>query len=426
MAAEMDFAQNYLNGTDIQRSDPEAYEAIRCEAERQSRNIELIAAENHASRAVLEAQGSVLTDKYAEGYPRRRYYGGCEAVDRVEELARERAKHLFKAEHANVQPHSGAQANMAAYFALIQPGDTVMAMNLACGGHLTHGSNFNFSGKLYHFINYSVNRETELLDYDDIERLAGEHKPKLIITGYSSYPRIIDFKRFRHIADTVGAYLMVDMAHIAGLIAAGVHPSPVPYADICTSTTHKTLRGPRGGLIISTKKLSAAVDETVFPGIQGGPLMHTIAAKAVAFGEAMKPGFADYQRAVLENASVMSAEFQQHGFRLISGGTDIHLLLVDLSPTGLTGRQVEEALDSIGITLNRNAIPFDTRQPQIASGIRLGTPAATTRGMGPQEMKQIVQLIVKVINNFGDQNVYEQVRSSVDEISCRFPVPGIG
>jgi len=426
MAANMKFAHNYFRGTEVEKSDPEICKAIRREAERQSRNIELIASENHALKAVLEAQGSVLTDKYAEGYPKRRYYGGCEAVDEVEAIACERAKRLFGAEHANVQPHSGAQANMAAYFALLEPGDTVLAMGLDCGGHLTHGSAVNFSGKLYRFISYGVNRVTELLDYDEIERLAKKHKPKLIVAGASAYPRFIDFERFRRIADLVGAYLIVDMAHIAGLIATGVHPSPLPHADMITSTTHKTLRGPRGGFILSTQRLASAVDEAVFPGMQGGPLMHVIAAKAVAFAAAMKPEFASYQRAVLENAQTMANELQKQGLRLVSDGTDNHLILVDLTSTGLTGKQVEETLDSVGITTNRNAIPFDTRPPQVTSGIRLGTPAVTTRGMGPGEMKQIVQLMIKVIRNLGNQKIYREVRDAVDEISSRFPVPGIG
>ena len=426
MASDMKFARNYFKGTQVEKSDPEICRAIRREAERQSRNIELIASENHALRPVLEAQGSVLTDKYAEGYPKRRYYGGCEAVDEVEAIACQRAKQLFGAEHANVQPHSGAQANMAAYFVLLQPGDTVLAMGLDCGGHLTHGSEVNFSGKLYRFISYGVSRKTELLDYDEIEQLAKKHKPRLIVAGASAYPRFIDFERFRQIADLVGAYLLVDMAHIAGLIATGTHPSPLPYSDIITSTTHKTLRGPRGGFILSTQKLASAVDEAVFPGMQGGPLVHVIAAKAVAFAEAMKPEFASYQRAVLENAQVMAGELQKHGLRLVSGGTDNHLILVDLSPTGLTGKQAEEALNSVGITTNRNAIPFDTRPPQITSGIRLGTPAVTTRGMGPVEMKQIVQLMLTLIRNFGNRKIYREIRTAVDDISRRFPVPGIG
>jgi glycine hydroxymethyltransferase len=410
----------------LSQSDPEVGEAIRREEERQRRNIELIAAENYASPAVLEAQGSVLTDKYAEGYPKRRYYGGCEEVDLVEELARERAKRLFGAEHANVQPHSGAQANMAAYFTLLDHGDTVLAMSLAHGGHLTHGSAVNFSGRLYRFIPYRVSRETERLDYDEVERLAREHRPKLIVAGASAYPRVIDFARFRQIADLVGAHLMVDMAHLAGLIAAGVHPTPVPYADIVTSTTHKTLRGPRGGFLLSKAEFASRLDDAVFPGTQGGPLMHAIAAKAVAFGEAMKPEFVSYQRAVVENAQILASELQQGGLRIVSGGTDNHLVLIDLSNMGITGRKAEEALDSVGLTVNRNAIPFDTRPPQVASGIRLGTPAVTTRGFGPDEMRGIAQLIIKVLTNLGDQQTYRQVRQAVDEISRRFPVPALG
>lgn len=410
----------------LEKSDPELWEAVRREQERQRRNIELIAAENYASKAVLEAQGSVLTDKYAEGYPRHRYYGGCQEVDLAEELARERAKHLFGAQHANVQPHSGAQANMAAYFTLLDHGDTVLAMRLDHGGHLTHGKPTNFSGRLYRFIPYGVNRETERLDYDEIEQLAREHRPKLIVAGASAYPRVIDFERFRHIADLVGAHLMVDMAHIAGLVVAGVHPSPIPYADIVTSTTHKTLRGPRGGFILSKAEFASGLDEAVFPGTQGGPLMHAIAAKAVAFGEAMRPEFVSYQREVLENAQILANELQRGGLHIVSGGTDNHLILVDLSDMGITGRQAEEALDSVGITVNRNLIPFDTRPPQVTSGIRLGTPAVTTRGFGPDEMGSIAQLIVKVLTNLGDENTYKELRREVAQISRRFPVPGLG
>ena len=418
--------KHFINqGSALENSDPEMWRAIRGEVERQRRNIELIAAENHTSAAVLEAQGSVLTDKYAEGYPKRRYYGGCQAVDLVEELATERAKQLYGAEHANVQPHSGAQANMAAYFTLLEPGDTVLAMSLAHGGHLTHGSAVSFSGKIYRFIHYGVSRETELMDYDEIERIAREHRPKLIVAGASSYPRIIDFKRFRQIAQLVGANLMVDMAHLAGLVAAGVHPSPVPHADIVTSTTHKTLRGPRGGFLLSRARFASLLDETVFPGVQGGPLMHAIAAKAVAFGEAMKPDFKSYQRSVVENARILASELQQHGMRIVSGGTDNHLLLIDLSPMGLTGKQAEEALDSVWITVNRNAIPFDSRPPQLTSGIRLGTPAVTTRGFGPDEIRSIAQLIVKVLSNLGNEQAYREVRQAVEELSHRFPVPGL-
>ncbi len=407
------------------KSDPEVCEAIRREQERQRRNIELIAAENYASRAVLEAQGSVLTDKYAEGYPKYRYYGGCQEVDVAEELAKERAERLYGAEHANVQPHSGAQANMAAYFTLINYGDTVMASRLDHGGHLTHGNPANFSGRFYRFIHYGLSRETERLDYDEIERLALEHRPKLIVAGASAYSRIIDFKRFGEIANLVGARLMVDMAHIAGLVAAGLHPSPVPYADIITSTTHKTLRGPRGGFALSKAELASRLDHAVFPEAQGGPLMHAIAAKAVAFGEAMKPEFAGYQRAVVENAQILASELQKGGLRIVSGGTDNHLLLVDLSNTGITGKHAEDVLDSVGITVNKNAIPFDTSPPQVAGGIRLGTPAVTTRGFGPDEMRLIAGLIVKMLANVGDEKTHNEVRQEVAAISNRFPVPGL-
>jgi glycine hydroxymethyltransferase len=404
-------------------SDPQAASAIRHEEERQRDSIILIAAENYASRAVLEAQGSVLTNKYAEGYPGRRYYGGCGAVDEAEELARERAKELFGAEHANVQPHSGAQANMAAYSALLQPGDTVMGMSLAHGGHLTHGSPVSFSGKLYHFVSYGVSRETEFIDYEELERLAMECKPKLIVAGASAYPRIIDFERFRHIADLVGARLMVDMAHIAGLVAVGLHPSPIPHAQVVTSTTHKTLRGPRGGFILCQKELASRIDSAVFPGTQGGPLMHVISAKAVAFGEAMRPEFKTYQRAVLENASVLARELQRLGFRIVSGGTDNHLILADLSEMGITGREAEEALDKVGICLNRNTIPFDPRPPRVASGIRLGTPAVTTRGFGPREMKQIALFISEILSQPDDENTREKVHRKVTALCHRFPPP---
>lgn len=409
----------------IGKSDPEVWEAIRREQERQRQHIELIASENYASKAVLEAQGSVLTDKYAEGYPKHRYYGGCQEVDVVEELAKERAERLFGAEHANVQPHSGAQANMAAYFTLIDYGDSVMASRLDHGGHLTHGSAVNFSGRLYHFIPYGVSRETERLDYDEIERLAREHRPKLIIAGASAYPRIIDFKRFGEIADLIGARLLVDMAHIAGLVAVGLHPSPVPYSDIVTSTTHKTLRGPRGGFALSKMEFASRLDQAVFPETQGGPLMHAIAAKAVAFGEAMKPEFLSYQRAVVENARLLASELQKGGLRIVSGGTDTHLLLVDLSSTGITGKQAEDVLDSVGITVNKNAIPFDTSSPQVSRGIRLGTPAVTTRGFGPEEMRRIARLIVKMLANIDNEKIHNEVRQEVADISNRFPVPGL-
>ena len=410
----------------LSRSDPEISRAIEIERKRQRETINLIASENYASRAVLEAQGSFLTMKYAEGYPGRRYYGGCENMDIVEDLAVARAKGLFHAGHANVQPHSGAQANMAVYYSFLEYGDTVLAMNLSHGGHLTHGSPVSFSGKSYKFVSYCVNRETERIDYPEVERLALEHRPKLIVAGASSYPRIIDFEWFGRIADSVGARLMVDMAHIAGLVAAGVHPSPIPHADIVTSTTHKTLRGPRGGFVLSKAQFASRLDEAIFPGTQGGPLMHVIAAKAVAFGEAMTSDFISYQRAVVENARILGDELQKDGLRLVSGGTENHLLLIDLSSLEITGKQAEEALDSVWITVNRNAIPFDSRPPQLTSGIRLGTPAVTTRGFGPDEIRHIAQLIIKVLSNIGDEQIYEEVRRAVEDISHRFPVPGIG
>ena len=409
----------------LDRSDLEVAEILRREEERQRDTIELIAAENHTSKAVLEVMASVLTDKYAEGYPQHRYYGGCWEADRVEEVARERAKRLYGAEHASVQPHSGSQANMAAYFTLLEPGDSILAMRLDHGGHLTHGSAANFSGRMYRVIPYGINRETERLDYDEVERLAREHRPKLIVAGASAYPRTIDFERLRQTADLVGARLMVDMAHIAGLIAAGVHPSPVPHADVISSTTHKTLRGPRGGFLLSKAEFASRLDDTVFPGIQGGPFMHIIAAKAVAFGEAMRPEFVSYQQAVVENAQILASELQQKGFRIVSGGTDNHLLLVDLRDQGVTGKQAEEALEAVGLVANRNTIPFDPRPPQVASGIRFGTPAVTSRGFGPDEMKRIVQLIIKVIANIGDEQKYREVRQEVAGIASRFPVPGL-
>ena len=405
--------------------DPRVAAAIEQDNQRQRLNINLIAAENYVSRAVLEAQGSLLTNKYAEGYPGNRYYGGCQNVDLVEALAIERAKKLFSADHANVQPHSGAQANMAAYFALLEQGDTVLAMSLAHGGHLSHGSAFNFSGKLYKFVTYGVDRETEIIDYNQLEKITLEHRPKLIVAGASSYPRIIDFARFRQIAAMVDAKLMVDMAHLAGLVAAGVHPSPVPYADIVTSTTHKTLRGPRGGFILCQSQWSSKIDNNVFPGMQGGPLMHIIAAKAVAFLEAMQPEFASYQRAVLQNAKALASELNNLGLRPVTGGTDTHLVLVDLSNMGITGNAAEKALDAAGITVNKNSIPFDPRPPQIASGIRLGTPAVTTRGFGVKEMEQVARLIVRVLSNPGNERVYDEIQHQADEMCRKFPVPGL-
>ena len=409
----------------LSQSDPEINHVLYMEGKRQRETINLIASENYTSRAVLEAQGSFLTNKYAEGYPQQRYYGGCENMDIVESLAIQRAKELFHAEHANVQPHSGAQANMAAYYALLEYGDTVMGMSLAHGGHLTHGDKASFSGKSYNFIHYGVNRETERIDYQQLERLVLEHKPKLIVAGASAYPRIIDFERFRQIADLVGARLMADIAHIAGMIAVGLHPTPVPYADVVTSTTHKTLRGPRGGFILCRGELSSAMDAAVFPGMQGGPLMHVIAAKAVAFSEAMQPSFTDYQRGVLDNALVLANELKRLGLRLVSGGTDNHLVLVDLTEIGITGKEAEKVLGRTGIVVNRNYIPFDPRPPLITSGIRLGTPAVTTRGFGKEEMKQIASLVVKVINNIGNSSIMSQVSQEVSQMCHRFPVPGI-
>jgi len=409
----------------LSRTDPEISRAFYLEAKRQRETINLVASENYASKAVLEAEGSFLTNKYAEGYPQQRYYGGCENMDVVESLAIQRAKELFHAEHANVQPHSGTQANMAAYYALLEYGDTVMGMSLAHGGHLTHGDKVSFSGKSYNFIPYGVNRETERIDYQEVERLALKHKPKLIVAGASAYPRIIDFERFRHIADLVGARLMVDMAHIAGMVAVGLHPTPIPYAEVITSTTHKTLRGPRSGFILSRGELALAIDEAVFPRMQGGPLMHVIAAKAVCFYEAMQPNFTDYQRAILDNAQVLATELQRLGLRLVSGGTDNHLILVDLAETGITGKQAEESLGRVGIVVNRNNVPFDRLSPKITSGIRLGTPAVTTRGFSIEEMKRIASLIIKVLTNIGDLNVQKQVRDEAIQLCHRFPVPGI-
>ena len=409
----------------LREKDPDIALAIEKESERQRRNIVLIASENYASQAVLEAQGSVLTNKYAEGYPGRRYYGGCEFVDIAEQLAIDRAKAIFGAEYANVQPHSGAQANMAAYFAILEPGDTVLGMRLDQGGHLTHGSPVNFSGKLYNFASYGVDRETEYVDYDEVERLTLEHKPKVIVAGYTAYPRTIDFPRFREIADKVGALLMVDMAHIAGLIAGGVHPSPLPYAHVVTSTTHKTMRGPRGAFILSTQDRGRAIDRAVFPFSQGGPMMHAIAGKAVAFGEALQPEFKEYQSAVVENARTLAQGLSDGGLRVISGGTDNHLVLVDLTPIGVTGQEAEDALGKVSITVNKNAIPFDTRPPRVTSGLRLGTPAVSSRGFGKEEMQDISRLIVKVLANIGNAALEKEVREDVEGIASRFPVPGL-
>ncbi|MDB5080981.1 MAG: glyA [Chloroflexi bacterium] len=406
--------------------DPEIFQAIKQEEGRQHDKIELIASENFVSKAVLEAQGSVLTNKYAEGLPGKRYYGGCEYVDIAENLAIARAKEIFGSQFANVQPHSGAQANMAAYFSLLSPGDTVLGMNLSHGGHLTHGSPVNFSGRFYNIVPYGVTKDTEVIDYDEVERLALEHKPKAIIAGASAYSRTLQFDRFREIADKVGAYLIVDMAHIAGLVAAGLHPSPVPHAHITTTTTHKTLRGPRGGLILTNDPdLAKQIDKQVFPGIQGGPLMHVIAAKAVAFKEALQPSFKDYQQQVISNAKKLAATLQDEGLRIVSGGTDNHLMLVDLSVIGKTGKEAQLALDEVHITVNKNGIPFDQKSPMVTSGIRLGTPATTTRGFKEAEMEQIGQLITRVVKNIGDQQVYAEVEEAIQGIVSRFSVPGI-
>ncbi|MSQ12699.1 MAG: serine hydroxymethyltransferase [Dehalococcoidia bacterium] len=409
----------------IQRQDPELAAAIQQELRRQQESIILIASENYASRAVLEASGSVLTNKYAEGYPGRRYYGGCEFVDIAENMAIERAKRLFGAEHANVQSHSGTQANMAAYFALLQPGDTLMGMRLDQGGHLSHGSPVNFTGKLYKIIGYGVDRDTERIDFAEVERLAKEHRPKVIVAGYTAYPRTIDFARFRSIADEVGATLMVDMAHIAGLIAGGAHPSPLPHAQIVTSTTHKSLRGPRAAFILSTEALSRDVDRAVFPQAQGGPFMHVIAAKAVCFQEALEPGFTQYAHRIVGNARAIAATLQKGGMRIVSGGTDNHLLLVDLTKLDITGRQAEEALGRANIHLNRNAIPYDTKPPRVTSGLRIGTPAVTSRGMGPKEMEAIGNAIVDVLTHIRDPEVEAKTRRTMMELASAFPVPGI-
>ena len=410
----------------LMTGDPEVWGALHSEIQRQQRHINLIASENFVSGAVLEAQGSVMTNKYAEGYPGRRYYGGCEFVDVAERLAIERVKTLFKAEHANVQPHSGAQANMAAYFAMLSPGDTVMGMGLDHGGHLTHGSSVNFSAKIYNFVPYGVDRELELIDFDEVERLAKEHRPKLIVTGATAYTRTIDFPRFRQIADEVGALLMVDMAHISGLIAGGAHPSSIPHAQIVTSTTHKTLRGPRGGFILSTSDLARNVDRAVFPNAQGGPLMHIIAAKAVAFGEAMKPEFAAYQKAIVANARTLADGLAEGGLRLVSGGTDNHMALVDLTSMGMTGREAEDALGAVNIVVNRNAIPYDPKPPRVASGLRVGTPSVTSRGFGAEEMRQVARLIIRTLSNMGVAAVEAEVRNEVQSLTERFPAPGTG
>ena len=410
---------------DLAQRDPEVARAIQREDERQRNSIVLIAAENYASRAVLEAQAGVMNNKYAEGYPGRRYYGGCENVDVVERLAVERAKEVFGAEHANVQPHSGAQANMAAYFALLEPGDRVMGMLLDHGGHLTHGASVNFSGKLYDFIPYGVDRESETIDYDEVERQAQEQRPKLIVAGCSAYPRILDFPRFRAIADQAGALLMVDMAHISGLVAGGVHPSPLPYAQLVTSTTQKSLRGPRGGFILSGADMARKIDFSVFPFCQGGPLMHAIAAKAVCFGEAMGPEFAEYAARVVANSRVLAREVSEGGLRLVSGGTENHLSLVDLTPLGITGQEAETALEHVGIVVNKNAIPFDPKPPRVASGLRLGTPAITSRGFNESAVKEVARMIIEILGNTEDEKLKRRVSQEVKELASAFPVPGL-
>jgi glycine hydroxymethyltransferase len=406
----------------LRETDPDIADAIRHEVERQATGLELIASENFVSNAVLEAAGSVFTNKYAEGYPGRRYYGGCEFTDVVERLAIDRAKALFGADHANVQPHSGAQANMAVYFTLLKPGDTVLGMNLSHGGHLTHGHPLNFSGKLYTIVPYGVRQDDERLDYDELERLALEHKPKMIMVGASAYPRVIDFPRIRGIADQAGAAMVTDMAHIAGLVAGGVHPSPVPFSDFVTTTTHKTLRGPRAGLILCKEKWAKDVDRAVFPGVQGGPLVHIIAAKAVCFKEALEPTFPAYQRQIVANASTLAAAIASHGFRLVSGGTDNHLMLVDVFSKGLTGKDATTALGKAGLTVNQNTIPFDQNPPLKASGIRIGTPAVTTRGMGEREMVTVGDFIARVLASPDDDRVHAMVRAEVEALCKKFPL----
>nr|WP_225215890.1 serine hydroxymethyltransferase [Psychrobacillus faecigallinarum] len=406
----------------IQSQDPAVFEAMLAEKKRQQSNIELIASENFVSEAVMEAQGSVLTNKYAEGYPGKRYYGGCEHVDVVEDIARDRLKEIFGAEHANVQPHSGSQANMAVYMTALQPGDTILGMNLSHGGHLTHGSPVNFSGIQYNFIEYGVNKETEMIDYEEVRSIALEHKPKMIVAGASAYSRTIDFAKFREIADEIGAYLFVDMAHIAGLVAAGLHPNPVPHAHFVTSTTHKTLRGPRGGMILTTEEFAKKVDKTIFPGIQGGPLMHVIAAKAVAFGEALQPEFKEYQKQVVANAKTLADSLTEEGLRIVSGGTDNHVMLLDVSALGLTGKVAEHVLDEVGITANKNTIPFDTSSPFITSGVRIGTPAVTSRGFAEQEMKEIASIIAKLLKNHEDASVIAEAKERVQALTGKFPL----
>jgi len=402
--------------------DPEVASAIRNEAKRQAGKLEMIASENFVSEAVLEAQGSVMTNKYAEGYPGKRYYGGCEYMDVVENLAIERCKKLFGCDHVNVQPHSGTQANMGVYFAVLQPGDTILGMNLSHGGHLSHGSPANFSGRFYNVVFYGVDRVTEMIDFNEVEELAKKHRPKLIVVGASAYPRTIEFARFREIADMVGAKILADIAHIAGLVATGLHPSPVPICEFVTSTTHKTLRGPRGGLIMCQSEFAQLINSRVFPGMQGGPLMHVIAAKAVAFKEALTDEFKLYQEQIVKNAKKLAAVLMEEGFRLVSGGTDNHMMLLDLTPQGITGKEAQEALDKAGITVNKNGIPFDTKGPTITSGIRIGTPALTTRGMKEEEMEIIGRLISTILKNPGSETVVEKVRKEVVALCERFPL----
>ncbi|XZJ89112.1 serine hydroxymethyltransferase [Clostridium perfringens] len=409
-----------MNFDNLEREDEQIAHLVQKEKERQENSIELIASENFVSKAVMEAMGSYLTNKYAEGYPSKRYYGGCHVVDEVEDLARERVKKLFGAEHANVQPHSGSQANMAVYFSILEPGDTVLGMDLSHGGHLTHGSPVNFSGRLFNFMSYGVDKETETINYETVRELALKHKPKLIVAGASAYSRIIDFKTLREIADEVGAYLMVDIAHIAGLVATGLHPSPVPYADFVTSTTHKTLRGPRGGLILCKEKFAKALDKNIFPGIQGGPLMHIIAAKAVCFKEALEPSFKTYMEQVVKNAQVLAEALESYGFKLVSNGTDNHLILVDLTNKDITGKDAEILLDSIGITLNKNTVPNETRSPFVTSGVRIGTPAITTRGFKEEEMKEIASIINDAIKEKdGD---LELLKARVKALCAKYPL----
>ena len=408
--------------TYIQSQDPQVQEVIDKELARQNNNIELIASENFVSRAVLEAQGSILTNKYAEGYPGKRYYGGCEHVDVVENLARDRAKEIFGAEHANVQPHSGSQANMAVYFSVLEPGDKILGMDLSHGGHLTHGSPVNFSGKLFNFISYGVTKEDEVIDYDQLREIAVKEKPKMIVAGGSAYSITIDFKKFREIADEIGAYLLVDMAHIAGLVAAGLHPNPVPHAHFVTSTTHKTLRGPRGGLILTTAEFAKAIDKNIFPGIQGGPLMHVIAAKAIAFGEALQDDFKAYQEQVIENAKALATALEAGGLRIVSGGTDNHIVLVDVKAFGLTGKQAEEALDEVGITVNKNTIPFDEASPFVTSGIRLGTPAMTTRGFTTEDMTEVGEIIVETLSRLKNDEDLNGIHEKVTKLTGKYPL----